>query len=151
MSVLKRSGLFFAIFLLTLFLGSAVAQDGWKGLKGDPAKGKEVFEQNGCFRCHDIETGKSKRPPAPSLWGVFERPPHVLADGTKHDKHTDAMLVQIITEGTSRMSARGAVLTDEELSDLLAFLHSMTGPAPKPSAAPTKGKAAPSDESASEN
>jgi len=48
-----------------------------------------------------------------------------LADGTKHEKHTDEMFRTIITEGTKAMNPRGAVLTDEELDDLLAYLRTL--------------------------
>jgi len=61
----------------------------------------------------------------PSLKAIYQRPPHVLVDGTKHEKHTDEMFRTIITEGTKAMNPRGAVLTDEELADLIAYLHTL--------------------------
>jgi cytochrome c2 len=125
MSVMKQGGFLIALLLLTPFVGVAPAQQDGKGGKGDPAKGKQVFQETACWRCHDIETGVSKRPPAPSLKGIFQRPPHQLADGTKHEQHTDEMLRKIITEGTTAMNPRGAVLSDEELDNLLAYLHSL--------------------------
>lgn len=121
MNLMKRSVLILTALLLPLYLGSAVAADG----KGDAAKGKKVFEENGCERCHNVDTTVAKRPPAPSLKGIFQRPPHQLADGTEHKQHTDAMLGEIVVNGTSRMPARGAVLTDEEVADLMAYLHSI--------------------------
>jgi cytochrome c2 len=111
--------------LLPVFIGSVAAQGNGNTGKGDPLKGKEVFRVTACWRCHDVETGESKRPPAPSLKGVFQRSPHTLVDGTKHDKHTDEMFREIITNGTKAMNPRGAVLTDEELDDLLAYLHTL--------------------------
>src|SRR5260370_42561143 len=124
MSLSKRKALFVAIFALPLFVAGAAAQNGNSG-KGDPVKGKEVFRLTACWRCHDVETGVSKRPPAPSLKGIFQRPPHQLVDGTKHENHTDEMMRQIITEGTRAMNPRGAVLTDEELADLLEYLRTL--------------------------
>jgi len=125
MKVLKSSGVICAVLLLPVFAGIAAAQDGNGTYKGDPVKGKEVFRVTACWRCHDVDTGVSKRPPAPSLKGIYQRPPHLLADGTKHDTHTDEMFRQIITEGTKAMNPRGAVLTDEELADLIAYLHTL--------------------------
>lgn len=125
MKVFKRSGIACVALLLPVFIGGLAAQESEKTLPGDPARGKQVFQVTACWRCHDIETGVSKRPPAPSLKGIFQRPPHVLSDGTKHDQHTDAMLRTIITEGTKAMNPRGAVLTDQELADLLAYLHTL--------------------------
>ena len=124
MCLLERSSLLFAIFLLTLFLGSAAAQSG-NGVKGDLVKGKQVFQDNACWRCHNIDSDEVKRPPAPSLKGLFKRPPHKLADGTEHTQHTDAMVRKIITEGTTAMPERGAVLSDEELDNLIAYLHTL--------------------------
>ena len=121
MSVLKRSGLLFAIFLLPVFLGSAAAQQNGKG---DPAKGKQLFQDNGCFRCHTTDSPVVKR--GPSLMGIFQRPPHALGDGTRHEKHTDEMIRAIITQGTNKgMPPRGIALSDQELDDLLAYLHSL--------------------------
>jgi len=125
MKVLKRGGAVCAVLVLPLFIGSLTAQENDRAQKGDPAKGKQVFQVTACWRCHDVETGVSKRPPAPSLKEIYNRPPHVLADGTKHEKHTDEMFRRIITEGTKAMNPRGAVLTDEELADLIAYLHTL--------------------------
>jgi len=35
------------------------------------------------------------------------------------------MIRKIVTEGTSAMAPRGAVLTDEELDDLMTYLRSI--------------------------
>ena len=125
MKALKRGGVACVVLLFAIFTGSLAAQENGNPHKGDPVKGKEVFRVTACWRCHDVDTGVSKRPPAPSLKGIYNRPPHLLADGTKHDKHSDEMFRQIITEGTKAMNPRGAVLTDEELDDLLAYLHTL--------------------------
>jgi len=114
-----------AALLLVVSAGTLAAQDNGTTRKGDPAKGKEVFRVTACWRCHDVETGESKRPPAPSLKGTYQRSSHTLVDGTRHEKHTDEMFRTIITEGTKAMNPRGAVLTDEELDDLLAYLHTL--------------------------
>ena len=55
MSIWKRIGLIVAAFALPLFLGSVAAQDA-KGYKGDAARGKKVFDENGCERCHNIDS-----------------------------------------------------------------------------------------------
>ena len=125
MKVLRSGGVICTVFLLPVLVSIAVAQDSHGSYKGDPVKGKEVFRVTACWRCHDVDTGNSKRPPAPSLKNIYQRPPHVLVDGTKHETHTDEMFRQIITEGTKAMNPRGAVLTDEELADLLAYLHTL--------------------------
>ena len=125
MKLSKRGGVACAVLLLSFLIGSSQAQENGRAQKGDAVKGKQVFQSTACWRCHDVDTGNSKRPPAPSLKAIYQRPPHVLADGTKHDKHTDEMFRAIITEGTKAMNPRGAVLTDEELADLMAYLHTL--------------------------
>jgi mono/diheme cytochrome c family protein len=125
MKGLKRAGVVCAALFVPVFIGSLAAQENANIRKGDPVKGKQVYQVTACWRCHDIETGVSKRPPAPSLKDTYNRPPHLLVDGTKHMKHTDEMFRTIITEGTKAMNPRGAVLTDEELDDLIAYLHTL--------------------------
>ena len=125
MSLWKRGVLLFAIFLLPLFLGGAAAQQNEKGSKGDAANGKIVFQETGCPHCHNADSLKMKRSNAPSLKGLFQRPPHKLSDRTEHNQHTDEMIRKIVTEGTLAMPPRGAVLTDEEMDDLIAYLHSL--------------------------
>ena len=125
MKVLKSASSICTALLLVVSAGTLAAQDNGTARKGDPVKGKEVFRVTACWRCHDVDTGESKRPPAPSLKGTYQRSSHTLVDGTRHEKHTDEMFRTIITEGTKAMNPRGAVLTDEELDDLLAYLHSL--------------------------
>jgi len=127
MSLLKGSVLV-ALLSLPVFMNSSAAQQIGKG---DPAQGKLVFREYGCWRCHNTDSPAAKRlrgendAPAPSMLGIFQRPPHELADGTKHEKHTDEMFRLIITEGTKFMAPRGAILSQKELNDLLAYLHSL--------------------------
>src|SRR5258708_1835302 len=124
MNALKTAGSI-SVTLLLLAAGSLMGQDSGAARKGDPVKGKEVFRVTACWRCHDVDTGESKRPPAPSLKGVYQRSSHTLVDGTRHEKHTDEMFRAIISEGTKAMNPRGAVLTDEEMADLLAYLRTL--------------------------
>ena len=127
MSLLQRSRLLLALFFLPVLLGNAAAQ---QKARGKPARGKIVFQENGCWRCHNTDSPESRilragGTPAPSLMGTYRRPPHELADGTKHEQHTDEMFRSIITEGTKAMAARGAALSDKEVNDLLAYLRTL--------------------------
>src|SRR5260370_29502657 len=113
MKGLKHAGVVCAALFVPVFIGSLAAQENANIRQGDAVKGMQVYQVTACWRCHDIETGVSKRPPAPSLKDTYNRPPHLLVEGTKHMKHTDEMFRTIITEGTKAMNPRGAVLTDE--------------------------------------
>jgi len=124
MRILKSSGALYAALLLPVFaIGLTAQQNG--AYKADPGRGKEVFRVTACWRCHDVDKGESKRPPAPSLKGTYQRTSHTLVDGTRHEQHTDEMFREIISNGTKAMNPRGAVLTDEEMADLLAYLHTL--------------------------
>jgi mono/diheme cytochrome c family protein len=127
MNLLKRIGVPLAVCLVAFTqAGTAATQKG----KGNAARGKAVFQISGCWRCHNTDKPEARilragAAPAPSLMGIYNRPPHQLADGTRHEQHTDEIFRTIITEGTKSMAARGAALSDKEVRDLLAYLHTL--------------------------
>jgi len=97
--------------ILALASGSALAQK-----KGDPAKGKEVYEQ--CGVCHSATTDEKKM--GPSLKGLFKK--DKMANG---QKPTDSTVMSVINKGKNPMPAFADVLTAEEKSDLLAYLKTI--------------------------
>jgi mono/diheme cytochrome c family protein len=126
-NLLKSSGVLLAVSLAAFV---PVADAGEPTGKGSAARGKAVFQVSGCWRCHNTDKPEARilragGAPAPSLMGIFKAPPHRLADGTRHEQHTDEMFRIIITEGTKSMAARGAALSDKEVNDLLAYLHTL--------------------------
>lgn len=96
-----------------LLVSFASAQD--EG-KGDTAKGKEVFEQ--CGACHDIETGEKKM--GPSLKGLYKK--GKLSNGKPVN---DANVKAIVNAGGNGMPAYADLLTDEEKTNLLAYLKTI--------------------------
>src|SRR6266852_1867137 len=122
MNPVKRSVVLLAVYLVAFLQSGAVATQ--KG-KGNAARGKAVFQISGCWRCHNTDKPEARilragAAPAPSLMGIYNRPPHQLADGTRHEQHTDEIFRRIITQGTKSMAARGAALSYKEVRDLLA-------------------------------
>lgn len=106
---------FFCASALTaalLLTGSLLAAD----KKGDPAKGKEVFEQ--CGVCHSATTDQKKM--GPSLKGVYKRPK--LANG---QAPSDASILAMVNKGKGSMPAFADVLSNEEKTDLLAYLKTL--------------------------
>ncbi|MGQ9917324.1 MAG: c-type cytochrome [Bryobacteraceae bacterium] len=97
-------------FLLASVLPAAAQQ------KGDPAKGKEVYDQ--CAVCHSATTDEKKT--GPSLKGLFKK-----AKMTNGQKPTEANVMAIINKGKATMPAFGDVLTAQEKSDLLAYLKTL--------------------------
>jgi len=83
---------------------------------GDPAKGKEVFEQ--CGVCHSATTDEKKM--GPSLKGLFKK-----AKLTNGQKPTEANVIAIIDKGKGTMPAFADILSKEEKADLLAYLKTL--------------------------
>ena len=83
---------------------------------GDVAKGKETFEQ--CQACHNTETDEKKM--GPSLKGLFKR------DKLKNGKKlTDANVKDVINKGGNGMPAYADMLSDEEKTNVVAYLHTL--------------------------
>ena len=104
---------FLAAFL-TFASGSLVAFDGDK--KGDPEKGKEVFQQ--CSVCHNADSEEKKM--GPGLKGLFAR-----EKMTNGKKPTEANVREKVDEGGNGMPAYKEMLSDEEKDDLIAYLKTL--------------------------
>ncbi len=97
---------------------AAAPETGMAMAEGDPAAGKEVFEQQGCASCHTFAAAGSAGTVGPDL------------DESLHGK--DAAYVEqaivdpdaVVAEGfePGSMPPAGEALTDEQLADLVAFL-----------------------------
>lgn len=101
---------FFLAAVLVAALPAAAQQ------KGDPAKGKEVYDQ--CGVCHSATTDEKKM--GPSLKGLFKK-----AKMTTGQKPTEANVMAIINKGKGTMPAFEDVLTQEEKAHLLAYLKTL--------------------------
>ncbi|MBI4876601.1 MAG: cytochrome c [Acidobacteria bacterium] len=82
----------------------------------DPAKGKEIFGQ--CAVCHNATTDEKKV--GPSLKGLFKRAK--LASGKKV---ADATVLSRVNEGGNGMPPYKDMLSDEEKTNLLAYLKTL--------------------------
>jgi cytochrome c2 len=104
---------FLAAFL-SFASGSLVAFAGDK--KGDPEKGKEVFQQ--CSVCHNADSEEKKM--GPGLKGLFAR-----EKMTNGKKPTEANVREKVDEGGNGMPAYKEMLSDEEKDDLIAYLKTL--------------------------
>lgn len=102
------------LILMAASLVAAVNASAQKA--GDPAKGKEVFDQ--CAVCHSATTDEKKV--GPSLKGLFKK-----AKMTNGQKPTDASVLAIINKGKGTMPAYEDILTKEEKDHLLAYLKTL--------------------------
>lgn len=95
-------------------LGVAVANSAHAA--GDAAKGKETFEQ--CAVCHNVDTPEQKM--GPSLKGLFKR--KALKSGKAV---SDATVLAQINAGGNGMPAYQDMISAEEKTNLLAYLHTL--------------------------
>jgi mono/diheme cytochrome c family protein len=109
--------------------------------KGDPSKGRAVFERLECYSCHEV---RGERFPAPSdagrlgpeLSGMAAlHPPEFFAEAIINP---GAVIEQgrgyAAADGSSKMPTYGDVLTIQETIDLVAYLRQLSPPG-----APAKG------------
>ena len=106
------AGSTFFCFLLTL--GVALGQKGNKA--GDPAKGKEVFEQ--CAMCHNVDSPEKKM--GPSLQGLYKK--KTLQNGKPVN---DANVMAQINEGGNGMPAYNDTLSADDKANLLGYLRTL--------------------------
>jgi cytochrome c len=108
---MKRTASCIAGFLL--IAGLAVAAD---EKTGDVDKGKEVFEQ--CEACHNADSTEKKM--GPGLKGLYKK--EKLTNGKPvNDENVKA----VINNGGNGMPAYADLLTDEERTNLLAYLKTL--------------------------
>ena len=84
--------------------------------KGDPTKGKVVFEA--CAPCHNVDSDARKM--GPSLKGLFRKAK--LENGKKVTEEN--VRSQINTEGR-QMPHYQDILSDQEKDDLIAYLKTL--------------------------
>lgn len=84
--------------------------------KGDPEKGKAVFEQ--CAVCHNADSTEKKM--GPGLKGLFAK--DKMSNGKKP---TYENVLAKINEGGGGMPAYKEMATDEEKADLMAYLQTL--------------------------
>jgi cytochrome c2 len=99
-----------------LCLSGALALGVARAETGNAEKGKEVFEQ--CGVCHNADSDEKKM--GPGLKGLFKK--EKLADGKKV---TEATVRAKINEGGNGMPAYQELLSDEEKTNLIAYLKTL--------------------------
>jgi mono/diheme cytochrome c family protein len=81
------------------------------------AAGQRIFVSR-CSGCHYADTEKGLN--GPGLEGLFRKP--YLPSGTAAK---DARVTAVIVHGKNMMPALGNTLTEQELDDLMAYLHTL--------------------------
>ncbi len=88
------------------------------GLDPQQAEGRKLYD-NYCDRCHEPYSSHGKK--GPSLKGVFKHQYLSLSGLPANDDR----MTDIVKFGRAKMEGFGQVMTDQQIKDLLAYLHTL--------------------------
>jgi mono/diheme cytochrome c family protein len=88
------------------------------GLNPQEAAGRRVYD-NYCDRCHEPYSTRGKK--GPSMKGVFKQPYLPISGLPANDERVG----EIIRFGRSKMQGFGQVLSEQQIQDLLAYIHTL--------------------------
>ena len=88
------------------------------GLNPQQAAGRRLYDQY-CDRCHEPYSSRGKK--GPSMKGVFKKQYLPLSGLPANDDRVG----EIIRYGRSKMQGFGQVLNQQQVDDLLAYLHTL--------------------------
>jgi mono/diheme cytochrome c family protein len=111
-----------ASVMMILFLGGCDVErrksDAELGLNPQQAAGRKIYD-NYCDRCHEPYSSRGKK--GPPLKGVFKQQYLTLSGLPANDERVG----EIVKYGRSKMEGFGRVLSDDQIKDLLAYLHTL--------------------------
>jgi len=115
--------IFFALvaLLVVLLLGCDAQRrksDAELGLNPQQAAGRRVYDDY-CDRCHAPYSTRGRQ--GPGLKGVFKRQ-YLPMSGFPAN---DARVGEIIRIGRNKMEGYGHVLSEQQIQDLLAYMHTL--------------------------
>ena len=112
-------------FLVTMLLVVTSAceverrkSDAELGLNPQQASGRHIYDQY-CDRCHEPYSSRGKK--GPPLKGIFKQQYLPLSGLPANDERVG----EIIKFGRSKMEGFGRVLNDQQIKDLLVYLHTL--------------------------
>jgi mono/diheme cytochrome c family protein len=88
------------------------------GLNEQQAAGRKVYDRH-CDQCHEPYSSHGKK--GPSLQGVFKKQ-YLSESGLPAN---DDRVGEIVRYGRSKMPAYGRELSDQQIQDLLTYLHTL--------------------------
>ena len=106
------------LFALTACEVERRRSDAELGLNPQQASGRHIYDQY-CERCHSAYSSKDRK--GPSLKGVFKRQ-YLSASGMPAN---DDRVGDIVRLGRNKMEGFGQILTQDQINDLLAYLHTL--------------------------
>jgi mono/diheme cytochrome c family protein len=110
-----------AILALLAFAGCDVERrksNAELGLNPQQAEGRKLYDDY-CDRCHEAYSSRGKK--GPSLQGVFKQQ-YLSISGLPA---SDDRVAEIVKNGRGKMEGFGQVMTDQQIQNLLAYLHTL--------------------------
>jgi len=113
-----------ALAVLILILATSACDverrksDAELGLNPQQAAGRKLYD-NYCDRCHEPYSSRGKK--GPSMKGVFKRQYLELSGLPANDDR----VADIVKYGRSKMEGFGQVMNDQQIKDLLAYMHTL--------------------------
>jgi mono/diheme cytochrome c family protein len=111
---------------------------GWRFTlpRGDPAKGRDVFQKLECYSCHEVRGERFPPPSNPgragpelSMMGPLH-PPEFFAESIINPSAVvERNRGYVAPDGSSKMPSYGESLTVQETIDLVAYLRQLRPPA----------------------
>jgi mono/diheme cytochrome c family protein len=98
--------------------GQRRKSDAELGLNAQQIAGRKLYD-NYCDRCHEPYSSSGKQ--GPPLKGIFTKPYLPLSGLPANDERVG----EIIRFGRSKMQGFGQVLSEQQVRDLLAYLHTL--------------------------
>jgi mono/diheme cytochrome c family protein len=120
----KFSGFAVGIFVCIALLGSTGCDverrksDAELGLNPQQAAGRRVYDKY-CDQCHEPYSSRGKK--GPGMKGVFQRQYLPMSGLPANDDRVE----DIIRYGRSKMPAYGQVLDQQQIQELLAYMHTL--------------------------
>ena len=110
-----------AVATLLILTGCDVERrksDAELGLNPQQAEGRKIYD-NYCDRCHEPYSSRGKK--GPPLKGIFKQQYLPLSGLPANDERVG----EIVKYGRSKMEGFGRVLNDQQINDLLVYLHTL--------------------------
>ena len=107
-----------ALALLTACDVERRKSDAELGLNSQQVAGRKLYD-NHCDRCHEPYSTRGKK--GPGLKGVFKTQYLPLSGLPANDER----VTDIVKYGRAKMEGFGQVMTDQEIKDLIAYLHTL--------------------------
>ncbi|MGB8010734.1 MAG: cytochrome c [Terriglobales bacterium] len=109
------------ILALLALIGCEVERrksDAELGLNPQQAEGRRLYD-NYCDRCHEPYSSRGKK--GPSMKGVFKHPYLSLSGLPANDDR----MIDIVKYGRAKMEGFNQAMTDQQIKDLLAYMHTL--------------------------